>query len=96
MPEPDRDFVALCCDVLDHGTDTVRTYRCHHLNAPGPPPADMDALRDTNDRLRERLRARRSGSDGWLVYQALSVPVDRLLAALDDLLTDSAPAKVSA
>jgi hypothetical protein len=55
----------------------------------------MDALRDTNDRLRERLRARRSRSDGWLVYQSLSVPVDRLLAALDDLLTDSAPAKVS-
>ncbi|GAB3987507.1 hypothetical protein GCM10029978_106590 [Actinoallomurus acanthiterrae] len=95
MPDPDHEFVALCCDVLDHGADTVRTYRCHYLNAPWPPPAGRDALRDTNHRLRERLRARRSRSDGWLVYQPLSVPVDRLLASLDDLLTDSAPAKVS-
>jgi hypothetical protein len=87
---PDREFVAFFGDVLDHGADTVRAYRWCRLEAPWPPPSGTDALRKAGDRLGERLRARRLHPDG-LPYEALCIPLDRLLIALEDLLAESAP-----
>ncbi|MCO5993093.1 FUSC family protein [Actinoallomurus rhizosphaericola] len=96
MPEPDRELVALYCDVLDHCADSVRAFRCRHFETPWPPPAGDDALRETDERLRERLRARRSGADGGSADEALCIPIDRLLTALDDLLaSESTPAEAN-
>ncbi|MCO5985276.1 aromatic acid exporter family protein [Actinoallomurus spadix] len=95
MPEPGRELVALYCDVLDHCADTVRAFRCRHFETSWPPPAEDDALREADERLRERLRARRSGADGGSADEALCIPIDRLLSALDDLLT-SEPASAAA
>jgi hypothetical protein len=95
MPEPDPDFLAFLCDVLDHGAETVRAYRCRYLGTPCPPPSGMGALRDAGDRLRERLRARMFRPDGRPTHEALCVPVDRLLSGLDDLLAESSAVDAS-
>ncbi|GAA4609145.1 hypothetical protein GCM10023195_36580 [Actinoallomurus liliacearum] len=78
--------------MLDHAADTVRAFRCRHFATPWSPPAGTDTLRETDGRLRDRLRARRSGPQGRAVDEALCIPIDRLLTALDDLLAESASA----
>ncbi|MFL6056354.1 MAG: FUSC family protein [Actinoallomurus sp.] len=93
-PHPDPEFVASFCDALDHGADTVRAYRYRHLETSWPPSSGTGALRQAGDRLRERLDARRFHPDR-LPYEALCIPMDRLLTALDDLLAESTPVEAN-
>ncbi|MEU8804546.1 aromatic acid exporter family protein [Spirillospora sp. NPDC048819] len=83
MPSPDPSFISFYAEILAHGATIVRAYRGRHFGpAPPEPPQIVEAARQRNHELHERLRQRASSDDAWLIHGSLIIEVDRLLAGL--------------
>ncbi|KAB2342647.1 FUSC family protein [Actinomadura rudentiformis] len=92
MPSPDPRFVTHYTKLLDHAAAVVEAYRRSRLSGTrpdtgpehaGPELADaIGAARQRRRRMQELLHSDEFETDGWVIYGALLLEVDRLLTGM--------------